>query len=372
MRLRDRILNFEHWISSDFKLEKPKIFQRELLKLFSEDKNAFFYYRNWLYTLLLNKEEQKSLEEFKKILDLRIGTSKHNNLIKHYSGNEHSEIFSQKRLNTFEIALEMTNSNLNHNTCFLYQQYYEIEILLCVFFSFLELNINEKIEIELANFKDRNGNLKKGVLINNIKSKLENYQLIYNLFETAFNSKIRNTIGHNNYKIINDKIVSLDGKISASNQEVFKSIYSLQTLNNFLLNYFSSKSICNKNLNNSGILGVAFDYDEDLPVLLVCQLSCFYDFGKFDWADKIFFTINNNQLETNIGFQSSMIGTFSKDLENSWFKLLSNNKKLKIYMLSIVPRNNEPEFINLDVGEFVIVEEREPIELEFEIKKTHQ
>ncbi|MGO3654557.1 MAG: hypothetical protein ACTJFN_09350 [Sphingobacterium sp.] len=87
MNLRNRILNFEHWISSDFKLDEPVIYQRELLKLFSENKDAFFYYRNWLFTLLLNRDEQDALTEFKNILVFKVGTSKHDQLLKHFLEN---------------------------------------------------------------------------------------------------------------------------------------------------------------------------------------------------------------------------------------------------------------------------------------------
>ena len=172
MKLRNRILNFEHWISSDFKLDEPIIYQRELLKLFSQNKEAYLYYRNWLFTLLLNRDEQDALTEFKNILDFKVGTLKHDQLLKHFLENNSSEIFSQKRLNTFEIALQAPNSNLNQSTCFLYQQYYEIEILFLVLYSLIVLNEGDIIEIDLNNFKDKNGKLRKVVLIDNLKSKL--------------------------------------------------------------------------------------------------------------------------------------------------------------------------------------------------------
>ncbi|MGO1520220.1 MAG: hypothetical protein ACTHZ7_14525 [Sphingobacterium sp.] len=370
MNLRNRILNFEHWISSDFKLDEPVIYQRELLKLFSENKDAFFYYRNWLFTLLLNRDEQDALTEFKNILVFKVGTSKHDQLLKHFLENNSSEIFSQKRLNAFEIALQAPNANLNQNTCFLYQQYYEIEILFLVLYSFITLNESDTIETDLNNFRDRSGKLRKGVLIDNLKSKLRPYPLTHKLFETAYNSKIRNIIGHNSYKIVEDAIESLDDStIKLSKDEVFKAIYSIQSLNNNLLNYFSSKSTLNDNLQNEGILGMAFGFEGELPVLSIFQLSCFYHLGDFQWAEKIIFSIRHNQLETNFGFQSPMIGPYSKELEQIWFNPLRERKKLRIYLTPIVPRNEEVDFITLDVGDFVITEDVKPIGLEYEINK---
>lgn len=370
MNLRNRILNFEHWISSDFKLDEPKIFQRELLKLFSENKDAFFYYRNWLFSLLLNKDEQDALTEFKNVLDFKVGTSIHEQLLKHYLENNSSEIFSKKRLNTFEIALQAPNTNLNQCTCFLHQQYYEIEILFLVLYSFIVLNESDTIETNLNNFRDKKGKLIKGVLIDNLKSKLRPYPFTHKLFETAYNSKIRNTIGHNNYKIVGDTIVSIeDETITVSKTDVFKAIYTMQSLNNYLLNYFSSKSISNENLQNAGILGMAFGLEGQRPVLSIFQLSCFYHLGDFQWANKIQFNISNNQSETNFGFQTPMIGPFSKGLEQMWFNPLREEKKLRVYLTPIIPRNDEIDFITLDVGDFVVTEDGKPIDLEYEINK---
>jgi len=370
MNLRNRIVNFENWISSDFKLDEPVIYQRELMKLFSENKEAFYYYRNWLFTLLLNSDEQDSLREFKNILDFKVGTSKHDQLLKHFLENNSSEIFSQKRINTFEIAVQAPNSNLSQNTCFLYQQYYEIEIIFLVLYSFITLNESDTIETDLNNFKDRSGRLRKGALIDNLKSKLRPYSLTHKLFEDAYNSKIRNIIGHNNYKIDGDAIESLENRtIKLSKVEVFKSIYSIQSLNNYLLNYFSSKSVLNDDLQNAGILGMAFGLEEKRPVLSIFQLSCFYLLGDFKWAEKIVFNVSNSQLETNFGFQTPMIGPYSKELEQIWFNPLREEKELRIYLTPIVPRNEEVDFITLDVGDFVVIEDGKPIDLEYEVNK---
>lgn len=370
MNLRDRILSFEHWVSSDFELDEPVVYQRELLKLFSENKDAFSYYRNWLFTFLLNREERDALIEFKSILDFKVGTSKHDQLLKHFLEDNSSRIFSQKRINAFAIALQSPNSNLNQNTCFLYQQYYEIETLFLALYSFIILNKSDMIETALSNFKDRNGKLRKGVLIDNLKSKLIHYPLIHNLFEAAYNSKIRNIIGHNNYKITGDTIESLDdSSIKLSKIEIFKSIYSIQSLNNYLLNYFSGKSILNHNLQNAGVLGIAFSLEDEIPVLSIFQLSCFYHLGDFQWSDKIIFNICNNELETNFEFQSPIIGAYSNELEQIWFNPLREMTKLKIYLTPIVPRDEEVDFITLDVGEFVNTENEKSIFLEYKINK---
>lgn len=210
--------------------------------------------------------------------------------------------------------------------------------------------------------------MRKGVLIDSLKSKLILYPLTHKLFEAAYNPKIRNIIGHNNYKIVDETIVSLeDETITISKFDIFKAIYSIQSLNNYLLNYLSCKSIPIANLQNAGILGMAFGLEGKHPVLSIFQLSCFYQIGNFRWAKKIQFSISDNQVETNFGFQVPMIGPFSKELEQIWFKPLRDEKELRVYLTPIIPRNEQINFITLDVGDFVVLEDRKPIDLEYEI-----
>lgn len=371
MTLRNRILNFENWVSSNFKLDAPKEYQKELLKLFHENKDAFLFYRNWLFTLLLSSDEREQLNEFRSIFEFKAGTCNHTYLINHFLENNSSEIFSRKRLNTFEISLQLRNTELEHTTCFLYQQYYETDVLFLSLYSFLFLNVNDLIEIDLKKFRDIKGRLKKGLLIESIKHKLKIYPLTYELFRTAYDSKIRNLIGHNNYKIDRDKLTSIENEnIVLTKDNLFKAIGSMQNLNNYLLNYFSNKSISIENLKNAGILGVSFDIEAELPVLSIFQLSCFYDLGGFQYLDKVQFNINQNQLETIFGYHVPILGEFSKELERGWFKPLLKDNMLTIYLTSIIPRDQQDEFITLDVGDFVITEYGEPIYLQYEINKN--
>lgn len=367
MNLRERILNFEHWISSGFKLEAPNIFQKELLKLFSENTEACSFYRNWLYTLLLDSREQNELKEFCYLLNLKDGTLQHSLLLQHYLENGFSEVFSNKRINTFEIAIQNPNSNLNHNHCFLYQQYYEIEVIFLVLASFIKLNESNLIETDFCNFKDRKGNLKKGVIVDYLKSKLKAYPAVEKLFDSAYSSKVRNTIGHNNYKIEGEKIISLDGSIIVDKADVFSAIQSMQNINNYLLNYLSNKEIKTNGFSNAGVLGIAFGLDEEQPVLCVHQLSCFYNFAEFRWADKIRFKVNGIQLETSFGSQNPMVGQIPTELNDNWFPSLQGKDLLRVYLLPIEPRNGEENFITLDVGEFVVIDEGKEFDIKFEV-----
>lgn len=368
MNLKNRVINFEHWISSDFKLEAPKIFQKELLQLFSENKEAFHYYRNWLFTFVLTRQEKDEFNEFINILDVRAETSLHQQLLKVFLDDDSSKIFSQKRLNTFEIALQVRNSDLNHSDCFLYQQYYENEVLFRCLYSFIFFNETGSIETDLNKFKDRTGRLKKGGLINTLKQKLRPYPLVSNLFENAYNSKIRNIIGHNNYRIDEGRIISSDDdELVVDKIELFNAIYSMQSLNNYLLNYLSNRNIANEHLKNAGILGIEFGLEEERPVLSIFQLSCFYNLGEFQLSNKVIFNINNRQLETTFSTNPSVFGVFSKELEYYWFNRLKKESQLRLYTVPIIPRDEELDFITLDVGDFVIIDNGKSKDLDYEV-----
>ena len=370
VNLRKRVFNYEHWISSGFKIKEPKIFQRELLKLFYGNKEAYSYYRHWLYTLILSDNEQNELKEFNKILDIKKGTENYDSLIKHYLENNSSEIFFQKGINTFEISIKNSNTTLNHSHCFLYQQYYEIEVLFLVLASFIKLNEDNLLDTSLENFKDKKGNLRKGVIIDFLKSKLIKNPSVSNLFELAYNPKVRNIIGHNDYRIDGDQIVSLDDGFTIHKTEFFTALRSIEKLNNYLLNYLSNKNINSDNFNNEGILGIAFGIENKLPVLNVFQLSCFYEFGEINWPNKITFNIKGNLLETDFGDRVPTKGKITKGLRDDWFQPLKETEFLKVFLTPIIPRNLETEFITLDVGDFVVLEEEKSYKIKYEINEN--
>jgi hypothetical protein len=67
--LRNRIVNYEHWISSGCKGNPPQNVQRELFEIFKESPNAYTFYRNYLWGLLIESVgESDDLSEFLEFL----------------------------------------------------------------------------------------------------------------------------------------------------------------------------------------------------------------------------------------------------------------------------------------------------------------
>ena len=369
MNLKQRIQNFENWISSGCKDDFPNLYQNELGKLFRENKEAYTFYRNWLYKYLLSEYETRECNELHSFFDRNEDLDIHSQIVNHFSNNSSSEIFSIKRINSYETSKLNPNSQLNQAACFQYQQEYENEVLLEVLASFCHLNASKSFDVTHRRFRDRKNKLRKGVVVDYIKNKIKSNSIVSKLFNRAYSPKLRNTIGHNNYKIEHDQIESIDGSITINREELIDSLIAIQSINNYLLNYMSSKSINQNSITNSGVLGIAFGFMDDLPVLQVFQLSSFFCLGNHNWLKEINFSIKKDKLNTEIGSESTIIGEHSKELNSTWFSKLRTDNLLTVILSSIIPRSTQNEFIELDVGQFVVENEMIPFDLEYKITK---
>lgn len=366
--LLQKISNYENWISSGCKGELKDDFQKELFKLASHSKDAYTFYRNYLYKKSIELNGlQAELDEFIQFLNENNNLPEHSDLVNNYSLDSTIDTFDNKRMNVTEIASETRMTGISQMSCFLYQSYYEIETVLLVLASFGVLNNESRYEVDFNNLKDRSGNLKKGVCVDFIKAKLRNYPKLLKFFTSAYNPKLRNTIGHNNYKINNDCIESLDSSISIDKSEFIESIYNLQKLNNFLIYYFSTNSVENEKLKDVGVLSVGFATDNENPVLVLHQLECFYHIdssGK--WLTNVEFKLSKDTVETNLSTKSKFTGP-NLNLD-TWFDKLKGKDNLTVVIEAIRPPVIERKgLLNLDCGQFETCGVRNEIKLDYKI-----
>lgn len=357
--IKQKIINFEHWLSSSMKSDMPDNIPRELLKLIKESGDAYAFYRNNLYNeYCVDKTDINLNSEFTSFMEESVLMDEHKEIVKYYSNEKIIDVFNSKRLNIFEIYQENNKTGLSQNSCFLYQSYYEIEIILIIFASIGILNKEKRLELTHQNLRDRSSRLKKGVCIDFIKSRLKNYPTLLNVFTNAYNLKLRNTIGHNNYKISQNTLKSFDNSIKIEKDEFFKSLYQIQILNNRLLNYFSSKNINKLELIKNGILSIGCGVIDNSAVLAIHQLDCFYrlDFEK-KWLQKVEFRINETKIETNLFTKSKLVGEYNEQYKN-WLNLLRNKNKLKVIIQPIKRTDRiSSNKIIIDCGEFEVSNE---------------
>tara|TARA_R110002051_G_scaffold322023_1_gene411375 strand:+ start:609 stop:1724 length:1116 start_codon:yes stop_codon:yes gene_type:complete len=334
--IKQKIINFEHWLSSGMKSDMPNNIPEELLKLIKESGDAYAFYRNNLYDeFCTDKTDIDLISEFNNFMEESVLLDEHKEIVEYYSDEKITDIFNSKRLNIFEIYEEGTKKGLSQNSCFLYQSYYEIEIILKIFASIVILNKEKRLELAHQNLKDRSNRLKKGICIDFIKARLKDYPNLLNVFTNAYNIKLRNTIGHNNYKISQNSLTSFDNSIKIEKDEFFKSLYQIQILNNRLLSYFSSKSINNLELIKNGILSIGCGVIDNSAVLAIHQLDYFYklDLEK-NWLQKVEFRINQTKIETNLFTKSLLVGEYNEEYKN-WLNLVRKKDKLKVLVQSI-------------------------------------
>ncbi|MDR6239964.1 hypothetical protein [Aureibacter tunicatorum] len=367
--LSQKIMNFEHWISSGLKSKCPDNIPLELLMLFKESGDAYAFYRNYLFRVhFISNNDINLINEFFDFINSCDVFSDFKKLIEFYSINKQVDLFNDKRENVFEIAMEKPKDGLSQNACFLYQSYYEIETLLLIFVSIVKLKTKNRLDLELYNFKDRKGRLKKGNCIDYIKPKLKDYPILQAVFSSAYNIQLRNTIGHNDYRIIDNTIQSYDGKSIIDKDDFFKSLYDIQHLNNLLINYFSSKNIGESLLFNCGVLSMGYGIVNGNVVLVIYQLECFFDLDiSKDWLNKVYILITKSDFKIDVNAKTKLTRPVNQLFE-IWLCELTKESKLKVIVQSIRPKIKESsQVINIECGDFEILSNKLEKNVEYEI-----
>lgn len=364
------ISNYENWISSGLKGDQPQNVRKELFKLFHEDPNAYTFYRNYLFLLSMQLDnEGNELSDFMQFMNHSCNLAEHADLINHFSSDDILSTFETQRMNIMEIASEISKPGITHTSCYLYQCCYECETILIVLASIGKLNTKFINDFSHSNLRDSSGNLKKGVCVDFINAKLKKNPLLEKLVSSAYNPKLRNTIGHNNYSINNNTIVSRDGNIIVPKEDLFESLYNLQKLNNFLLYFFSGKSNSNTEFQDCGVLSIGFGSQDEKPVLIIHQLSCFFEIDiQKRWLNNVEFIINDNNLTTKLTNRTPMKGSYNNEIKD-WFNSLNEVELLKVIIQPIMPQiDKEADIIEIDCGRFQICDTSHEVEIKYELK----
>ena len=138
-----QVFNYENWISGGCKNDFPKSMRHELRKLSTESKEAYSFYRNYLFKeCLIYKNSSQKLESFLELLSPNESTKNYNKLIDYYGALDVKlDRYLVQRDNAFEIGMALRSSEITHQACHLYQSSYEVELILLALASFLKLKI---------------------------------------------------------------------------------------------------------------------------------------------------------------------------------------------------------------------------------------
>lgn len=240
-----------------------------------------------------------------------------------------------KWFNTIKISESgITDFNL---LLLFYEQKYEIKEFLLFLSIIGKAKKDNVIDLKREGIRDKRGHLNKKRCIDDILSKLNKYNNLKKSINIAYNYKLRNIIGHNEYKVNSDVIESIDGKLSISKEDFLTSLYHLQGIHNsikWLLEYYELKSK-ETELTDNGIISIGFDYSNFECKLNIFQLWCFYDI-KIEWLDQIKFLKENNKLKTILSKNAETQGGLNKKLSKCLEKA-TDFGFVNIELFSIIP-----------------------------------
>lgn len=223
--------------------------------------------------------------------------------------------FHRQWQNLFEVSNEW--DGLSHADVSLYARKYEVEWPLCVLVHLKDLLANGRYDDSLARFRDRAGRLKKGQMVEYLKSWPPTSRAIGILVEEAFSPRLRNAIGHNGYELRDGRFRSLDGEVDEGADQVLKRMNSLTAIQNALVWLVARRTHPLSGLRASGVLAVGWGRETigGAPRLEVLQLAAFRarDIDA-EWASRVDITVMAEHICTRIGDAPPVDGGLSAEL----------------------------------------------------------
>jgi hypothetical protein len=261
--------------------------------------------------------------------------------------------FKEQWRNLFD---PFTTCCLTHENCYKYQQKYEVEFVLIVLAQLRQINSGKGFDASLNGFRDNKGKFKKGVIANHVIEGFQEFSEIKKMLSKAYDPKLRNIIGHNEYKIVNDIISSIEGEYTITGNQFFASYLSLQEVHNATLWLFSHDHIPNKKYASYGVPSIGFNLDMSLiklPSLIVYQINTFrqIDF-KATWLTEVVFSIKNGIITTSFSSAEKHQGEFTEELKGFINKAIDLGK-INVSLIPIMPCvHKEDHAIRTHWGEF--------------------
>jgi hypothetical protein len=244
------------------------------------------------------------------------------------------EIFQGQWSNLFEIKRE---DEITHATCSLYQMKYEVELPLVFLHQLLDIALHGKLELKLTRHGNAKGKLKKGQIANAITAQSTSYPHLHRMLRTAYLPKLRHCLAHNDYKIIEQTIQSLDGTVKVTKQEFIESLFSLQQVQNAVLWIAANLGERPAALATHGIISVGFDMMLGVPLLRAYQLAPFHELQpKANWAARILFRVRDGQVHTQVGQAWEQEGELNSHLA-SWLRSVHDSRNLASIITPIMP-----------------------------------
>ena len=350
---------YENWILGGCReTEFPPYFPREYFLISGRSMPAYDYYRDVLYHYVKQaRGEGRVLDDIQELYtEAETRSPNEMRLLNEYcDSDDFGNQFTTQYSNVFEQTVGISRE-ITHNVLHAYQAKYEIVGILFILENLLRIREGQLFDRQLEYLSDSRGRMLKGRAVNSVFTRLENKPNLKHLFGLGYFRDLRNTVGHNEYRITGNHIESLDGNISISKEEFFKSFDAIMDLQNVVKWVFSirRKRTSIPHLSQQGLLTVMFRRFELLFNTITCyQLWCFSneDHNKC-WLKSIGFSRMGTDLRTTLTEAAKTQGALEPGLEFQ-ISRLEIGDKLRCRIIPISPYidpRKEPIF--LDCGMF--------------------
>lgn len=268
----------------------------------------------------------------------------------------HREPTDKFRVQWGNLFYPYITTSLTPENCFKYQQKYEVEFPLITLAQLGLITAKGIFDQTLTRFQDRAGKHKKGVLVDYILMQLRPYPNLFRVLEWAYNPRLRNTIGHNEYQIVSDEIKSIDGNIKVTKVEFFRGLLALQDVQNAVLWLMVRQRVPNIELAKCGIHSIGFgEYQsEGLSTLEVFQLEPFRSLDEqAKWLTDIYFEmLHPGKVRYSLASTTMREGPTNEKVL-AWLKVAQERNKVLCIFRSTMPCvHNEEHYIDTPLGEY--------------------
>lgn len=177
-----------------------------------------------------------------------------------------------------------SESKFNPTLLSVFQSSYENTEIMKILFWITQGLIDEPLIQNFSRYEDNKGNIKKGVVINDIRDKLKKKASLAEftkIVENAYYSELRHLGAHTNAKFDDDNqtIINIDkGSVAMTYHDAIESFYSLQQLQNHLKMFANILRVDNNKIINEGIMSLgALNLADKENILALFQLKPFYE-----------------------------------------------------------------------------------------------
>lgn len=279
-----------------------------------------------------------------------------------------NRFFSSQWQNLFEINFK--TPLICHENLQIYQQKYEVALFLEFLSQLTKIKKEGSFDKNLENLKNKNGRLLKKNTISFISARLKSKPNLKKYWKDAYNFELRNMIGHNAYQLETDKIVSIDGGLSITENEFQDSLFAIQTIQNSIKWILTHERNPVRSLGKFGILGCAFYgfTGKDTPSLVAYQLEPFFNIDKkFGWLKSVSVTTTLDKLITKIGDSQEIACHLQEEIVNT-VKNLASKSPVLIRLIPVMPWvGNGGQVLKNDFGQFKQYGNHADIMVEFKV-----